>query len=100
MGATTAAETAPLTASAHAEPGSAASAQTRAAGVFPPASAQASPSPSPQKREAWQDYSSVFTAAKAGMQNVDKEHVKKVRMKAPLGTTSYWHMPSHLLPHA
>lgn len=27
---------------------------------------------------AWQCYNSVFTAAKAGMQNVDKEKVKKV----------------------
>jgi DNA polymerase kappa len=36
---------------------------------------QAQPSP---RREAWQDYSSVFTNAKAGMAGVDKEHVKKV----------------------
>eukprot|EP00878_Enallax_costatus_P028564 GHUV01030860.1.p1 GENE.GHUV01030860.1~~GHUV01030860.1.p1 ORF type:complete len:153 (+),score=55.75 GHUV01030860.1:397-855(+) len=29
-------------------------------------------------KPAWQDYNSVFTAAKAGMQNVDKEKVKKI----------------------
>ena len=39
---------------------------------------QQQPGPSPQKREAWKDYSSVFTAAKAGMQGVDQDHVKKV----------------------
>jgi hypothetical protein len=42
------------------------------------AAAALPPAVSPEKREAWRDYSSVFTAAKAGMQGVDKDRVKKV----------------------
>jgi DNA polymerase kappa len=31
-----------------------------------------------EEKEGWKDYQSVFTAAKAGMEGVDKEKVKKV----------------------
>jgi hypothetical protein len=39
---------------------------------------QGQPAAPQQQHEAWQDYQSVFTAAKAGMEGVDKEKVKKI----------------------
>lgn len=51
--------------------------QDAAASTVPPPSPPAA-GPAPGRREAWQDYSSVFTAAKAGMEGVDKDKVKRV----------------------
>jgi DNA polymerase kappa len=38
---------------------------------------QGQPAAPQQQHAAWQDYQSVFTAAKAGMDGVDKDKVKK-----------------------
>ena len=45
--------------------------------------------PGASQSQGWEHYSSVFTAAKAGMDLVDKEHIKQICYEASKVHTKY-----------